>query len=87
MILSVTAPQRCLLPWLVPPGKYWRSESATTVTPEFFSSLQQVAGNVANNPDMHLMIDNSGTHQQAKGKEWLAERPRFHYTHLRVMDH
>jgi putative transposase len=28
--------------------------------------------------DVHLVIDNYGTHKHAKVRAWLAKRPRFH---------
>ena len=32
--------------------------------------------------DLHLIVDNYGTHSQAKVKQWLAQHPRFrlHFT-------
>ena len=31
--------------------------------------------------DVHLIVDNYCTHKHAKGRSWLAQRPRFHVSH------
>ena len=78
MTLSITAQQRCLLPWIKSQRKSCRSARAGTATPEFLSFLQHVDGSVPDNLDIHLMIDHYCTHQHGKVKKWLAGRPRFH---------
>ena len=34
--------------------------------------------NVPEDLDIHLIVDNYGTHKQPKVRKWLANRPRFH---------
>jgi transposase len=45
---------------------------------EFLSFLRHIELNVPQSLDVHLVIDNYGTHKHAKVKAWLARRPRFH---------
>lgn len=45
---------------------------------EFLAFLQQIDRNIPNHLDIHLIIDNYCTHNHAKVKEWLGQRPRFH---------
>ena len=44
----------------------------------FLSFLQRIEGNVPKSLDIHLIIDNYCTHKQAKVKDYLSRRPRFH---------
>jgi len=45
---------------------------------EFISFLNHVDANVPANLDVHLILDNYGTHKHAKVRAWLARRPRYH---------
>lgn len=45
---------------------------------EFLSFLRHIEANVPQQLDVHLVIDNYGTHRHARVKAWLARRPRFH---------
>lgn len=45
---------------------------------EFLAFLRQIDRNVPKHLDVHLVIDNYGTHKHAKVRSWLAERPRYH---------
>jgi putative transposase len=45
---------------------------------EFLSFLRHLDANVPPRLDVHLIVDNYGTHKHAKVKAWLARRPRFH---------
>jgi transposase len=45
---------------------------------EFLSFLRHIEANVPENLDVHLVVDNYGTHKHARVKAWLAKRPRFH---------
>jgi putative transposase len=45
---------------------------------EFLSFLRHIDANVPKTLDVHLIVDNYGTHKHAKVKAWLARRPRFH---------
>ena len=45
---------------------------------EFLSFLRHIEGSVPEHLDIHLVVDNYGTHKHAKVRGWLARRPRFH---------
>lgn len=45
---------------------------------EFLSFLRHIEANVPPPLDVHLVVDNYGTHRHARVKAWLARRPRFH---------
>jgi putative transposase len=45
---------------------------------EFLAFLTEVETNVPAHLDVHLILDNYGTHKHRKVKAWLARRPRFH---------
>ncbi len=45
---------------------------------EFLQFLGHIEANVPQDLDIHLVVDNYGTHKQPKVKQWLAKRPRFH---------
>lgn len=45
---------------------------------EFLSFLRHIEANVPAHLDVHLVVDNYGTHKHARVKVWLAKRPRFH---------
>ena len=45
---------------------------------EYLSFLRHIEANVPDNLDVHLVVDNYGTHRHARVKAWLARRPRFH---------
>ena len=45
---------------------------------EFLQFLRYVDKNVPKDLDIHLVVDNYGTHKHAKIKRWLATRPRYH---------
>lgn len=45
---------------------------------EFLAFLKEVEANVPADLDVHLIVDNYGTHKHQKVKAWLARRPRFH---------
>jgi transposase len=45
---------------------------------EFLSFLRHIDANVPKDLDVHLVVDNYGTHKHARVKAWLARRPRFH---------
>jgi putative transposase len=49
---------------------------------EFLQFLKHIDGNVPPELDIHLIVDNYGTHKSQKVREWLARRPRYnvHYT-------
>jgi len=45
---------------------------------EFLSFLRHLDASVPQRLDVHLIVDNYGTHKHAKVKAWFARRPRFH---------
>ncbi len=45
---------------------------------EFLQFLRHIDANVPADLDVHLIVDNYGTHKYASAKKWLASRPRFH---------
>jgi transposase len=45
---------------------------------EFLKFLRKIDGEYECGEDLHLVIDNYGTHKHAKVKAWLDKRPRFH---------
>ena len=45
---------------------------------EFRTFLDTIEGNVPPALDVHLILDNYGTHKTATIRRWLAKRPRFH---------
>lgn len=49
---------------------------------EFWSFLRHIEANVPKDLEVHLIVDNYGTHKHARVKAWLARHPRFrvHYT-------
>ena len=44
---------------------------------EFISFLKRIDRTVAKGLDLHLIVDNYGTHKTAEVKAWLAKHPRF----------
>lgn len=49
---------------------------------EFLRFLPRLEGEFSKNLDLQLIVDNYGTHQQTKVKQWLGQHPRFklHFT-------
>lgn len=45
---------------------------------EFLSFLRTIEKNVPEDQDVHLIMDNYGTHKTPKVKNWLARRPHWH---------
>jgi transposase len=45
---------------------------------EFLSFLKLIDENVPADLDVHLVMDNYGTHKVAKVRNWLTRRPRYH---------
>ncbi|MEO7402092.1 MAG: IS630 family transposase [Burkholderiales bacterium] len=48
---------------------------------EFLSFLRHVEANTPAHLDLHLVVDNYGTHKHARVRAWLAKRPRIHLHH------
>jgi putative transposase len=45
---------------------------------EFLQFLKHIDANVSAELDIHLIVDNDGTHKSQRVREWLARRPRYH---------
>ncbi len=45
---------------------------------EFLAFLNALEANIPGDLDMHLILDNYGTHKHPKVKAWLARHPRYH---------
>ena len=45
---------------------------------EFRSFLDTIEQNVPLHLDVHIILDNYGTHKTARIRKWFAKRPRFH---------
>jgi putative transposase len=45
---------------------------------EYLAFLKQIDANVPSDLDIHLVMDNYGTHKHARIQRWLALRPRYH---------
>ena len=45
---------------------------------EFLKFLKQIETNVPSGLEVHLILDNYGTHKTPKVQRWLAQRPRWH---------
>ena len=45
---------------------------------EFLEFLETIDAHVAADLDVHLILDNYGTHKTARVRRWLARHPRFH---------
>jgi transposase len=46
---------------------------------EFLRFLDTIDHAVASELDIHLILDNYGTHKTAQARRWFARHPRFHY--------
>jgi hypothetical protein len=45
---------------------------------EFLKFLDKIEGSVPSELDIHLVMDNHGTHKAPKVKQWLTRHPRYH---------
>lgn len=45
---------------------------------EFLRFLERIDASVASTLDIHLVLDNYGTHKHPEVKAWLTKRPRYH---------
>lgn len=45
---------------------------------EFLKFLKKIDKETPENMDLHLIVDNYGSHKTAKVKKWLSKHPRFH---------
>jgi transposase len=59
---------------LRPIGELHRRHRST----EFLKFLRTIEANVPGTLDVHLVMDNYGTHKTAAVRRWLTRHPRFH---------
>jgi hypothetical protein len=52
--------------------------SSTESQHEFLQFLKTIDANVPADLDIHLILDNYGTHKTPRVRRWLAAHPRFH---------
>ena len=45
---------------------------------EFLGFLERIDASVATGLEIHLVLDNYGTHKHPEVKKWLADRPHYH---------
>ena len=62
-------------------GKLISRTEARHTHVEWLRFLKQIDRETPKDVDIHLIVDNYGTHKHEKVKAWLARRPRFH-THF-----
>lgn len=55
-------------------GKCYRRHRSV----EFLNFLKQIDTSVPPDLDLHLILDNYGTHKTARVRRWLQKRPRYH---------
>jgi len=55
-----------------------RSAGVSLASKEFRRFLDTIEDNVPRQLDIHLIMDNYGTHKTLLIRRWLAKRPRFH---------
>jgi transposase len=55
-------------------GKCYRRHRSV----EFLNFLKEIDKNVPPGLDLHLVLDNYGTHKTARVRRWLQKRPRYH---------
>ena len=48
---------------------------------EFLAFLRHLDANTSADLDLHLVVDNYGTHKHAKVRAWIIRHPRFHVHH------
>jgi transposase len=48
---------------------------------EFLAFLRHLDANTPADLDLHLVVDNYGTHKHAKVRAWISRHPRFHVHH------
>src|SRR5262250_2229473 len=80
MITNGTGPQRCLPPWM-----FWKARSSANANRGIgirnLRFLDRIDESIDPGLDIHLVLDNYGTHKHPEVKKWLAERPRY-YVHF-----
>jgi putative transposase len=59
-------------------GEIWAQCRRRHRHQEFLAFLRHLDANVPGRLDVHLVLDNYGTHQHATVRAWLARHPRYH---------
>ena len=69
--------RRCLRHWTLPRGGDWTVTQAPSQH-GVLQFLRTIEANVPAQLDVHLVMDNYGTHKTPAVKAWFARHPRFH---------
>ena len=77
-ITTVTAPLVYLPRWTPSPAEFIGQTQRRHRSVEFRKFLDTIEENVPPELDIHLILDNYGTHKTPLIRDWLAKRPRFH---------
>jgi hypothetical protein len=72
------APRRCSWPWISPAGEVIGQLHRRHRSTEFLKFPRTIDANVPPQPDVHLVMDNYGTHKTPTVRAWFARHPRFH---------
>lgn len=78
MTTCATAPPLCSRRSIPQRARFLASCKARHRSIEFRKFLDQIEDNVPADLDVHLVLDNYGTHKTPLIQRWLAKRPRFH---------
>jgi len=77
MTTSGTAPRPCSPHWRSPPARVTGACKPRHRHQEFLAFLKQVARAYPEG-ELHLVMDNYGTHKKQEVRDWLASHPRIH---------
>ena len=75
---GATAPPRCLRHWMWPPARSSANVIAAIGARSSCSSSKRLTRRCHADLDLHLILDNYGTHKTPRVRRWLAAHPRFH---------
>lgn len=75
--MSATARPGCSRRWTSPPGSVIGDLHRRHRSSEFLQFLRTIEASVPAALDIHLVMDNYGTHKTPAIKNWLARHPRF----------
>jgi transposase len=78
MITSAMAPPRSLRPSTSPPAKSSDTVTVGIVIRSSCASLNTIDEQVPSHLDIHLVLDNYGSHKTPKVAAWFRRRPRYH---------
>ena len=78
MTICAMAQPRCLRRWTPRPEKCSGELHRRHRSIEFRKFLDRIEAAVPAGLDVHLILDNYGTHKTALIRQWLAKRPHYH---------